>query len=123
MACAAAASARACTRKVDGKRFALKSVLKSEVERIKKRHPNVHNEINMEKRALGKLDHPFIIKLSATFQDAYTLYFLVEFCEVRAVSQTPRALPAARCSVRASHAAKRGILAPCSRAASCGTTL
>ena len=60
--------------------FALKTVTKVDVERIKRRHPNVHNEINMEKRALGKLKHPNVITLSATFQDAYTLYFQMESC-------------------------------------------
>ena len=42
-------------RKSDGRVFALKLVEKSSVDKIKKRHPNVHNEVKMEKRALAKL--------------------------------------------------------------------
>eukprot|EP00953_Heterococcus_sp_UTEX-ZZ885_P033088 17240-Heterococcus_DN1.PRE.1 len=37
-----------------GKRYALKVIDKSEASRIKRRHPNVYNEIYMEKRALTK---------------------------------------------------------------------
>ncbi len=48
---------------------------------MKRRHPNIHNEVNMEKRALGKLGqpegHPGVAKLFATFQDYYCLYFQV----------------------------------------------
>ena len=57
------------------------------MDKIKKRHPNVHNEVKMEKRALHKLQdgpqgpHPNIITLHATFQDYYTLYYLVELCK------------------------------------------
>lgn len=43
-------------------------------------HPNVHNEINMEKWALKKLKHPGIVSLYSTFQDYYCLYFVLEHC-------------------------------------------
>ena len=36
-------------RKADGQTFALKLVEKAQVDKIKKRHPNVHNEVKMEK--------------------------------------------------------------------------
>ena len=45
---------------------------------MKRRHPNIHNEIKMEKRALSKLNHPGIVTLHSTFQDYYTLYFQME---------------------------------------------
>ena len=67
-------------RKADGEIFALKLVEKAQVDKIKKRHPNVHNEVKMEKRALHKLQdgpqgsHQNIIRLHATFQDYYTLH-------------------------------------------------
>ena len=36
-------------RKSDSKKFALKLVEKSQIDKIKRRHPNVHNEVRMEK--------------------------------------------------------------------------
>ena len=36
-------------RKSDSQRFALKLVEKAQVDKIKRRHPNVHNEVKMEK--------------------------------------------------------------------------
>jgi len=72
-------------RKIDGATFALKLVEKAQVDKIKKRHPNVHNEVKMEKRALSKLrdagPHPGVVRLFATFQDYYTLYYQMELCE------------------------------------------
>jgi serine/threonine protein kinase len=67
------------TLKGSGETFALKLILKSEVDRMKRRHPNIHQEISMEKRALSKLKHPGIITLFSTFQDYYCLYFQVSF--------------------------------------------
>lgn len=70
-------------RKSDGSKFALKLVEKSQIDKIKRRHPNVNNEVKMEKAALKKLSadpHPNIILLHATFQDYATLYFLLELC-------------------------------------------
>ena len=73
-------------RKADGEIFAMKLVEKAQVDKIKKRHPNVHNEIKMEKRALAKLrdgplgKHPNVVEMFCTFQDYYTLYYCVEIC-------------------------------------------
>ena len=66
------------THKASGKNYALKLIQKTEVDRMKRRHPNIHNEIQMEKRALSKLRHPGVITLYATFQDYYCLYFQME---------------------------------------------
>lgn len=52
-----------------GKPFALKMIEKAEVNRLKRRHENVYNEIYMEKRALTKLSHPNIVRMHSTFQD------------------------------------------------------
>lgn len=46
---------------------------------MKRRHPNIHNEILMEKRVLHKLNHPGIVPLYCTFQDVGTLYYMNEF--------------------------------------------
>lgn len=46
---------------------------------MKRRHPNINNEILMEKKNLHKLSHPGIATLYATFQDAGTLYFMSEY--------------------------------------------
>ena len=61
--------------------YALKVIDKQEAARIKRRHPNVYNEIYMEKRALTQLHgHPGIIEMHATFQDYSSLYYLLELC-------------------------------------------
>jgi hypothetical protein len=49
-----------------GKRYALKVIDKSEASRIKRRHPNVYNEIYMEKRALTKVSESLLIFQSVT---------------------------------------------------------
>jgi serine/threonine protein kinase len=47
---------------------------------MSRRHPNIHNEILMEKRVLHKLgEHPGIVSLYSTFQDAGTLYYMMEY--------------------------------------------
>jgi serine/threonine protein kinase len=47
---------------------------KATVDRMKKRHTNIHNEIMMEKRVLNKMNHPNIVTLYSTFQDYGTNY-------------------------------------------------
>lgn len=47
--------------------------------RMAKRHPNIHNEVLMERAVLTRLDHPHIAKLFHTFQDQICLYFLSEY--------------------------------------------
>ncbi|KAF1332205.1 Agc protein kinase, partial [Globisporangium splendens] len=61
--------------------FALKIVEKQRVKRLRIRHANIFNEINMEKEVLNKLRHPNIIRLYHTFQDNGNLYFLLEFLD------------------------------------------
>ena len=51
-----------------GVTYAIKEISKSHIARLSKRHPNVKNEILIEKRSLFKLDHPNIVKLHTTFQ-------------------------------------------------------
>eukprot|EP00940_MAST-03C_sp_MAST-3C-sp2_P002261 g2261.t1 len=60
--------------------FALKTIEIKKVKRLRIRHPNIDNEIMMEKTVLAKLNHPGIIKLYHTFKDATNLYFLLEYC-------------------------------------------
>ena len=68
--------------KATGKVFALKVLEKKKVTRMKIRHPNIMNEIEMEKRVLNKLKmHPNVITLHATFSDYYSMYFLLDFVE------------------------------------------
>lgn len=59
--------------------FAIKAIERVVVDKMKRRHPNINNEILMEKRVLHKLDHPGIVTLYATFQDAGTLYYMNEY--------------------------------------------
>ncbi|GMI31692.1 hypothetical protein TeGR_g14161 [Tetraparma gracilis] len=67
--------------KTTGERFAVKIIEKKQVEQLQRRHPNVHNEIQMEKRVLAKLRHPLVVALHHTFQDYNALYFLMDYCE------------------------------------------
>ena len=48
------------------------------VNRMSKRHPNIHNEILMEKAVLSRLRHPHVARLYFTFQDHACLFFLSE---------------------------------------------
>ena len=62
-----------------GSIWAVKMINKDGVENLKRRHPNVHNEISMEKRSLIKLNtHPHITTLLATMNDFGSLYFVFE---------------------------------------------
>jgi len=62
-----------------GEIFALKIVEKDKADRMAKRHPNIHNEIQMEKLVLLRLQHnPNIIQLYGTMQDVKSLYFIQE---------------------------------------------
>lgn len=74
----------------------LQTIEKQTIDRMKRRHPNINNEILIEKRVsflfsvtnnfyivfsqtLNKLDHPNIVILYATFQDYGTLYYQMEY--------------------------------------------
>ncbi|OQR95477.1 3-phosphoinositide-dependent protein kinase, partial [Thraustotheca clavata] len=59
--------------------FAIKVIEKQRIMRLKIRHPNIFNEVNMEKHVLNRLRHPNIIRLYHTYQDATNLYFLMEY--------------------------------------------
>jgi serine/threonine protein kinase len=59
--------------------YAIKVIEVQTVDRMKRRHRNIHNEILMEKRALTKLNHPGIVTLYATFKDYGSLYYQMEF--------------------------------------------
>lgn len=56
------------THIASGETFALKVIEKQRIKRLRVRHPNIFNEINMEKQVLNKLRHPNIIRLYHTFQ-------------------------------------------------------
>lgn len=69
------------THKVTGERFALKSIEKKKAADLAKRqHPNVYNEISMERRILLERlpPSPHIIHMYHAFQDYNTLYYLME---------------------------------------------
>jgi len=66
--------------KITKEYFALKTIEIKKVKRLRIRHPNIDNEIMMEKTVLSKLNHPGIIKMYHTFKDASNLYFLLEYC-------------------------------------------
>lgn len=72
-----------CKHKTTNEEFALKIIEKKQAETLAKRqHPNVYNEINMERRVLGERlqnpTHPLIIRLYHSFQDYNSLYFLMD---------------------------------------------
>eukprot|EP00941_MAST-03F_sp_MAST-3F-sp1_P004143 g4143.t1 len=64
-----------------GKKFALKVIEKAKIERMKVRHPNIHNEILMERKVLKMFRnrHPHIISFYGTFQDDIALYYVLEY--------------------------------------------
>ncbi len=64
--------------KKTGVEYAVKMIEKMKIDRIKYRHPNIMNEIYMEKRVLNKIDHPNISTLLSTFQDTGTLYYQMD---------------------------------------------
>ena len=83
-----------CSHKVTEQRFALKIIEKKKVEQLAKRqHPNVYNEVKMERRVLeDRLPLPsaaqedprrkHIVTLYHSFQDYNNLYFLQELHDV-----------------------------------------
>ena len=77
-----------CIHNTTKEECALKIINKDEAGRLAKRqHPNVYNEIQMERKILcEKLNsestiHPNIIRCWHSFQDYENLYFLMDFCE------------------------------------------
>ncbi|KAE9333758.1 hypothetical protein PF008_g14299 [Phytophthora fragariae] len=67
--------------KATGEQFALKVIEKQRIKRLRLRHQNIFNEVNMEKDVLNRLRHPNIIRLYQTFQDDNNLYFLLELLD------------------------------------------
>lgn len=63
---------RLCTHK--GKVYAMKILQKSEVIRLKQQE-----HIISEKKILSRIDHPFIVVLYRTFQDAAHVHMLLEY--------------------------------------------
>ena len=69
------------SHKVTKERFALKKIPKKQAADLAKRqHPNVYNEIQMERRVLLERlpPCPFIIRMYHAFQDYEHLYYLME---------------------------------------------
>jgi 3-phosphoinositide dependent protein kinase-1 len=69
---------KACL-KSSKREFAIKMIEVATVERMKRRHRNINNEIMMEKAVLARLDHPNVVTLFATFKDYGSLYYQMEF--------------------------------------------
>ena len=71
-----------CQHKTTHETFALKIIEKEQCAKLAKRqHPNVHNEVMMERRILTQRrmpDHINIIKAYHAMQDYNSLYFLME---------------------------------------------
>lgn len=71
----------AVTHKQTGERFALKIIEKKQAADLAKRqHPNVYNEIQMERRVLLERlpQHRFIVTMYHAFQDYNNLYYLMD---------------------------------------------
>eukprot|EP00636_Phaeomonas_parva_P000211 CAMPEP_0118864790 /NCGR_PEP_ID=MMETSP1163-20130328/9260_1 /TAXON_ID=124430 /ORGANISM="Phaeomonas parva, Strain CCMP2877" /LENGTH=1024 /DNA_ID=CAMNT_0006798953 /DNA_START=171 /DNA_END=3245 /DNA_ORIENTATION=- len=61
--------------------FAMKVIHKRDIEKTKRRHPNVENEVRMEKRVLLRCrGHPNIVYLYHTLSDYSSLFYLTELC-------------------------------------------
>mmetsp|Transcript_19235 Transcript_19235/g.56035 ORF Transcript_19235/g.56035 Transcript_19235/m.56035 type:complete len:879 (-) Transcript_19235:91-2727(-) len=72
-----------CQHRTTREEFALKIIEKKKAEQLAKRqHPNVYNEIHMERRILSERlpseGHPRIVKLYHAIQDYGSLYMLTE---------------------------------------------
>jgi serine/threonine protein kinase len=71
-----------CQHKTTLETFALKIIEKEQCTKLAKRqHPNVHNEVKMERRILTQhrmSDHVNIVKAYHAMQDYNSLYFLME---------------------------------------------
>lgn len=65
----------------DNKKYALKIIDKKHMMMFEKAH-----EAHIEKIILSNLDHPYIIKLHSTFQDNKSLYFVLEYCKNKSLS-------------------------------------
>ncbi|KAG2984174.1 hypothetical protein PC118_g9011 [Phytophthora cactorum] len=63
------------THKATGEKFALKVIEKQRIKRLRLRHQNIFNEINMEKDVLNRLRHPNIIRLGGS---AYLTFLRVQ---------------------------------------------
>jgi serine/threonine protein kinase len=71
------------SHKVTNEMFALKKIEKKQAaELYKRQHPNVYNEIQMERRVLlerlGQPGHPYIVRMYHAFQDYNSLYYLMD---------------------------------------------
>jgi 3-phosphoinositide dependent protein kinase-1 len=71
------------THKVTNEVFALKKIEKKQAADLYKRqHPNVYNEIQMERRVLleklGHPGHPYVVRMYHAFQDYNNLYYLMD---------------------------------------------
>uniref|UniRef100_A0A7S2SNM6 Protein kinase domain-containing protein n=1 Tax=Mucochytrium quahogii TaxID=96639 RepID=A0A7S2SNM6_9STRA len=58
--------------------FAIKMVDKTKANRMSRRHPNLFNELQMEKKLLQRLNHVNIIRLYFTMQDSSAIYYVTE---------------------------------------------
>lgn len=58
-----------------GKEYAIKIISKKFIEKYEKTH-----EVHIERQVLTSLNHRNIIKIESTFQDQNNLYFVLEYC-------------------------------------------
>lgn len=66
----------------NNKKYALKVIDKKFVEKVEKIH-----EVHIERQILSFMDHPRIIKLYSTFQDSKYLYFVLDYCNNKDLSE------------------------------------
>ena len=70
----ATSTVRTCTHKQTGKKYALKTI------RLNRMSKNKRNMLLQEVELMKQMDHPYIVKIVATFLSFQTLHIVMECC-------------------------------------------
>lgn len=95
------AYAKVILAEFQGKRYALKIIDKKFVDKLEKKH-----EVHIEKQILSLLNHPRIVKLHSTFQDAKNLYFALDYCNNKDLAELLKSQVTLSCELSQFYAAE-----------------